>query len=70
MKHGCKEATIEIEVQGKPSDKINPVIKRIISENNNTKYFINSLFPSPRFIVCSAHVLLQMDKLPTKISRF
>ncbi|KAF8428232.1 hypothetical protein EV426DRAFT_528601 [Tirmania nivea] len=41
VKHGCKEASIEIEVQGKPTDKVNPVIKRTITENNKSFFFIN-----------------------------
>lgn len=41
VKHGCKEATIEIEIQGNKKDRVNPVIKRVIYENNSTKFIIN-----------------------------
>lgn len=41
VKHGCKEASIEIEVQGKPTDEVNPVIKRTITESNKSFFFIN-----------------------------
>ncbi|KAF8477137.1 P-loop containing nucleoside triphosphate hydrolase protein [Kalaharituber pfeilii] len=41
VKHGCKEATIEIELQRKPKAEMNPVVKRIIYENNSTKFYLN-----------------------------
>lgn len=48
VKHGCREASIEIELAGKPRFRQNPVIRRVIKrDGNNSLFFLNDQ-PSTR----------------------
>ncbi|PYH71108.1 DNA repair ATPase SMC5 [Aspergillus vadensis CBS 113365] len=39
VKHGCREATIEIELAGKPGSRHNPVVSRTIKRDGNKSTF-------------------------------
>ncbi|KAJ5180084.1 hypothetical protein N7492_003294 [Penicillium capsulatum] len=40
VKHGCQEATIEIELAARPEDDCNPVIRRVIKRDGNKSSFM------------------------------
>ncbi|MCJ1284802.1 Structural maintenance of chromosomes protein 5 [Xylographa opegraphella] len=47
VKHGCHEATIEIELQGRPQQR-NPVLRCVIKRDGNPSSFYINDKPSPR----------------------
>ncbi|OJJ69965.1 hypothetical protein ASPBRDRAFT_647418 [Aspergillus brasiliensis CBS 101740] len=40
VKHGCREATIEIELAGKPGSRHNPIVSRTIKRDGNKSTFM------------------------------
>jgi chromosome segregation ATPase len=65
VKHGCREATMEIELQRKPSMRKNPVITRVIKrEGNQSTYFINGKQSVGREVQALANSFnIQIDNL-------
>ncbi|EXJ56544.1 hypothetical protein A1O7_06888 [Cladophialophora yegresii CBS 114405] len=65
VKHGCREATMEIELQRKPSMRKNPVITRVIKrEGNQSTYLINGKQSSGREVQVLANSFnIQIDNL-------
>ncbi|KAI9778036.1 MAG: Structural maintenance of chromosomes protein 5 [Geoglossum umbratile] len=64
VKHGCREASIEIELAGKPG-KANPVIRRRIQrEGNKSQFFIdNKQTPQKAVIELAKSFSIQIDNL-------
>lgn len=64
MKHGSQEATIEIELQGRPG-KRNPVLRSVIKrEGNKTNYYINDQPSNKKKVVELARSFaIQIDNL-------
>ena len=65
VKHGSREATIEIELQRKPSMRKNPVITRVIKrEGNQSTFFCNGKQVSGREVLHLANSFnIQIDNL-------
>jgi structural maintenance of chromosomes protein 5 len=65
VKHGSREATIEIELQRKPNLRKNPVITRVIKrENNQSTFLTNGKSSSAREVQLLANSFnIQIDNL-------
>lgn len=65
VKHGCREASIEIELAGKPRFRQNPVIRRVIKRDGNKSSFFLNDEPSSRSKVyeLAQSFAIQIDNL-------
>lgn len=65
VKHGCREASIEIELEGKPRFRQNPVIRRVIKRDGNKSLFFLNDQPSTRTKVyeLAQSFAIQIDNL-------
>lgn len=65
VKHGCREASIEIELAGKPRFRQNPVIRRVIKRDGNKSSFFLNDKPSSRSKVyeLAQSFAIQIDNL-------
>ncbi|KAI5284875.1 Structural maintenance of chromosomes protein 5, partial [Ascosphaera aggregata] len=64
VKHGCRQAVIEIELQGRPG-KTNPVIRRVIRrDGSKTLFYINNqTVPQKRVLELAKSYSIQIDNL-------
>ena len=64
VKHGCQEATIEIELQGQPEQR-NPVLRCVIKRDGNQSYYYINDKSSPRkdVIDLARSFAIQIDNL-------
>ncbi|MCJ1403788.1 Structural maintenance of chromosomes protein 5 [Xylographa trunciseda] len=64
VKHGCQEATIEIELQGRPEQR-NPLLRCVIKRDGNQSYYYINDKSSPRkdVIDLARSFAIQIDNL-------
>ncbi|KEF51802.1 uncharacterized protein A1O9_12139 [Exophiala aquamarina CBS 119918] len=65
VKHGCREATIEIELHGPPRTRRNPIIMRTIKkEGNKSVFMLNDKASSAKMVQAMANSFnIQIDNL-------